>query len=204
LDKSRFICAGPAQDLFCDLELYSDSCYIEVRLVLFKRIVIKKWIMPKEGIAVAWNGHIHGAPSDYRDNSYIGFLLLNGDLIKIPMMQIGYDKFTDPKYQPGIKRLYRGIIEQVISIPAIGIRGTKSYGIEVHPSQKKFEIANAKDYGKRLKSLYKEIEQEGTLPEDVYSRMKENNIQGKILDWLQSDGFLYNRNNTWDKVYKRD
>ena len=76
--------------------------------MLFKRIVLKKWIVPKEGIAVAWSGHTHGAPSDYRCNSYIGFLLLNGDLIKIPMMQIGNDKFTDPKYQLGARKLYRG------------------------------------------------------------------------------------------------
>lgn len=80
-----------------------------------------KWIVPKEGIAVAWSGHTHGAPSDYRCNSYVGFLLLNGDF-----------------------------------------------------------------------------------SEAIFHRMKENNIQSKLLDWLQTDGFLYSRKYTWDKVYKSD
>ena len=203
MDKSNFICVGPAQDLFCDLELYVDNNYIEVRLLLLKKIIIKKWSVPKEGLAISWIGKSHGSPYDHGCNSYIGFLMLDGSIIKLPMMQLR-DTNIEDKHQLGIIKFYRGIIEQVIEIPAIGIKGIKEYGIDYHMPENKFDLVDAKKYKKRLRTIYDETMQPGDTPEDVYARMKENNIQGKLLDMLQNDGFLYNRKYTWDKVYKKE
>ena len=77
MDKNNFICSGPAQDLFCDLELYADSDSLEVKLLFCKRIILKKWVVSKEALALAWSGHTLSALSDNRCNAYIGFILFN-------------------------------------------------------------------------------------------------------------------------------
>ena len=52
--------------------------------------------------------------------------------------------------------------------------------------------------------MYKEKQDGHRTPDDIFSLMKSENIQGKILDWLRNDGFLHSRKYTWDKVYKKD
>jgi ribosomal protein S8 len=64
-------------------------------------------------------------------------------------------------------------------------------------------ISETKEYRQRLSEMYKEKQNEYRTPDDIYTLMKSENIQGKILDWLQNDGFLYSREYTWDKVYKK-
>ena len=65
-------------------------------------------------------------------------------------------------------------------------------------------ISETKEYRKRLSEMYKEKQDGHRTPDDIFSLMKAENIQGKILDWLQNDGFLHSRKYTWDKVYKKD
>ena len=204
MDKKNYICTGPAQDLFCDLELYGDEIFIEIRLLFCKKIILKKWIVPKKALALAWFGLKRGAASDYRCNAYMGFILYSGEILSLPMMHASNDKLTDMKTQPAIRKLYRGIIEQVISIPAVGINGLPFFGIDDRAPNRFLGLSHAKNYKKKLKAIYEEKKQPGDSPDDVYARMKEDNIQSKILDWLQNDGFLYSRKYTWDKVYIRE
>jgi hypothetical protein len=200
----ELLCTAPAQDLFCDLQMYKDEEYIEVRLLLFKRIVIKRWTIPKNGIGFAWCGHDPSGAREYGIASYIGFILLNGKMLKIPVMQLSNDiRFDDPR-NVLTKQLYRTVIEQVIETESIGINGISDYGIEVRqPKFPSLYISDTKEYRNRLSEMYKEKEDEHRTPDDIFRLMKAENIQGKILDWLQNDGFLYSRKYTWDKVYKK-
>ncbi|SDB40119.1 hypothetical protein SAMN02910298_01960 [Pseudobutyrivibrio sp. YE44] len=207
MDKSNYVCSCQAQDLFCDLELYIDSCSLEIRLLLFKHIVIKKWKIPKNELILSWVSTIEHSPNYQGSRSFIGFMLLDGSVIVLPMLDLiwwGFPEYVR-EYIKVIK-VYRAIIEEVISIGAIGMSGTKEYGIDI-PGRYyglSFSLSDAKKYKKWLSQIYNETKQPGDNPEDVYTRMKENNIQGKLLDKLQNDGFIYNRKYTWDKVYKRE
>ncbi|MBE5919055.1 MAG: hypothetical protein E7272_04345 [Pseudobutyrivibrio ruminis] len=205
MDNMKLLCTAPAQDLFCDLQVYKDEENIEVRLLLFKKFVIKKWTIPRNGIGFAWCGHDPSGAGDYGIASYIGFILLNGKLLKIPVMQISTDIHFDDPRNFLTKQFYRTIIEEVIETKSIGIDGISDYGIEVRqPKFPSMYISETKGYRKRLSEMYKEKQDGHRTPDDIFSLMKAENIQGKILDWLQNDGFLYSRKYTWDKVYKKD
>ncbi|MCR5145350.1 MAG: hypothetical protein K6B67_08675 [Lachnospiraceae bacterium] len=204
MDDMKLLCMAPAQDLFCDLLMYKDDEYIEIRLLLFKKIVIKKWTIPRNGIAFAMVGNDKGASSDYRDTAYIACILLNGKLLKIPVMQISNDRKDDDPRNVLTEKFYRTFIEEVIKTESIGICGTYKYGINVRPPRLNIDINDTKEYRKRLSEIYKEKQNGYRTPDDIYSLMKAENIQGKILDWLQNDGFLHSRKYTWDKVYKKD
>ena len=205
MDNMKLLCTAPAQDLFCDLQMYKNEEYIEVRLFLFKKFVIKKWTIPRNGIAFAWTGHDRGSTTDYRDTAYIACILLNGKLLKIPVMQISNDRKEDDPRNVLTEKFYRTFIEEVIESKSIGISGIYKYGIEVRqPKFPSMYISETKEYRQRLSEMYKEKQDGHRTPDDIFSLMKAENIQGKILDWLQNDGFLHSRKYTWDKVYKKD
>ena len=120
-------------------------------------------------------------------------------------MQISTDIHFDDPRNFLTKQFYRTIIEEVIETKSIGIDGISDYGIEVRqPKFPSMYISETKGYRKRLSEMYKEKQNEYRTPDDIYTLMKSENIQGKILDWLQNDGFLYSRKYTWDKVYKHE
>ncbi len=205
MDKENLICTGPALDMFCNLELYADDDTLEIDLLLFKHFVLKKRVISKEGLAFAWCGQRDSMGIYYGTGSYIGILMYNGDSHIIPMYQIRRGSDFLERYNEPTITLYRNIIEQVISAKAIGIDGLDDYGLDVSQrGRKRFEISDAKKYKKWLSQIYNETKQPDDTPEDVCVRMKANNIQGKLLDKLQNDGFLYSRKYTWDKVYKRE
>ncbi len=206
MDKKNFICSGTGLELFCDLALYVDDEIIEIDLVLLKRIVLKKWVICKRKLLLVWTGTKDFSLHYQRISSYMGFMFYDGDYLELPMTQIirggtAYER----RFNNETILLKRNIIEQVLSANAIGIGALDDVGIDVkRPSKKSFEISDAKKYKKWLSQIYNDTKQPGDTPEDVCVRMKANNIQGKLLDKLQNDGFLYSRKYTWDKVYKRE
>ena len=207
MDKENLICKGPARDLFCSLDLYIDSNFIEVHLLLFNHIVIKKWIVPKKQLLLSWISEFDSSPEYHGSSSFIGFMLIDGSIIVIPMVDLRWwGVQSRAKENIRIVKVYRSIIEEVISSGVVGMSGLSYYGVNI-PGRYyglSFKISDAKKYKKWLSQIYNDTKQPDDTPEDVCVRMKENNIQGKLLDKLQNDGFLYSRKYTWDKVYKRE
>ena len=204
MDKGNLICTGPALDMFCNLELYADDDTLEIDLLLFKHFVVKKWIIPKHGLVFVWDGYKKGSNHYQWTNSYLGFMLYDGNFIILPMATIRWNGDYDKDLNKSTIELYRNIVEQVLSTNAVGIDGSEDYGMHIKYKGRSFEISDAKKYKKWLSQIYNETKQPGDTPEDVCVRMKANNIQGKLLDKLQNEGFLYSRKYTWDKVYKRE